>query len=139
MPQPIQYDAAHLDLSARFFSSSVVAASPATNAETTICTLTLTNDLAIQTGVLLIAQCSFTAGTSGTAATVKIRRTNTSGATIVTSGATTAVATQVYQPTLLGIDPNPVPNTTVYVVTLTVTGGAATSTVSAVNMIAIPI
>ncbi len=139
MPQPIQYDAAHLDLSARFISSSTVSASPATNAETTIATLTLAGDLGIQTGVLLIAQCSFTAGTSGTAATMKIRRTNTSGATIVTSGATTVVATQVYQPTLLGIDPNPVPNTTVYVVTLTITGGAATSTVSAVNVIAVPI
>jgi hypothetical protein len=139
MPQPIQYDSAHLDLSARFFSSSTVAASPSAATETTICTLTLVNDLALVTGVFLWAQCSFTMGTSGVSATMKIRRTNTSGATIVTTGATTGVAAALYNPSIVGIDPNPVPNTTVYVVTLTIGSGAATSTVSAVNLIAIAV
>jgi hypothetical protein len=139
MPQPIQYDSAHLDLSARFFSSAVVAASPALAAETTICTLTLAGDLAIGTGVYLFGWAAYTMGTSGTGATMKIRRTNTSGATIVTSGITLGVATGIYQPAIMGFDPNPVPNTTVYVLTLTIANGSAASTVSACELIAVAV
>jgi hypothetical protein len=139
MPQPIQYDSAHLDLSARFFSSSVVAGTPALAAETTICTLTLVNDLAIGTGVYLFGWCAFTMGTSGTGATMKIRRTSTAGTTIVTGGITLGVATGIYQPSIMGLDPNPVPNTTVYVLTLTIQAGGAASTVSAAQLTAVAV
>jgi hypothetical protein len=139
MPQPIQYDSAHLDLSARFFNSTVVAASPAAATETTIATLTLAGDLAIGTGVYLFGWAAFTMGTNGTGATMKIRRTSTAGATIASSGITLGVATGIYQPAIMGIDPNPVPNTTVYVLTLTIANGSAASTVSAVNLTAVAV
>jgi hypothetical protein len=139
MPQPIQYDSAHLDLSARFFNSIVVAASPAAATETTIATLTLAGDLAIGTGVYLFGWAAFTMGTNGVGATMKIRRTSTAGTTIASSGITLGVATGIYQPAIMGIDPNPVPNTTVYVLTLTIASGSAASTVSAVNLTAVAV
>ncbi len=139
MPQPIQYDAAHLDLSSRFYSATWNSASPAAAAETTIATLTLAGDLAVTQGVYLLGFCAFTMGTNGVSATLKIRRTNTSGATIATSGATLGVATGIYQPAILGVDPNPVPNTTVYVLTLTIGSGSAASTVTTANLIAVEV
>lgn len=61
MPRPgIRVDGSQVDLSSRFFVSSAVAGSPATSAETIICTVTVGNDLQTTLGVLLEGWFSFT-------------------------------------------------------------------------------
>lgn len=139
MPHPINLGAAGIDLSQRFFVSTAVAASPATNAETTICTVTCTGDIAALAGVYLWGSCAFTVGTSGTAITLKLRQTGTSGATVFSTGATTAgiSAGNLVALDAQGFDNAPVLPGQVYVLTMTVTGGAATSTVSAANLFAV--
>lgn len=136
MPAPIQYSAEHIDLGPRFFYSETVAGSPAAASETTICTVTISGDLAFSQGVLLEGWFSFTVGTSGVSATVKIRRTNTSGSTIVTTGALTVTAANLYQYDIRGVDEAPTLPGQVYVLTLTVGSGAAASTVSAAALTA---
>lgn len=140
-PLPISLDASHIDLSPRVFTSTAVAGSPATNAETTVCTVTCSGDLASTLGVVIVAFAAFTVGTSGTAVTAKIRRTDTSGTTVVTTGAMTGgvAATNLMSYTVLGFDAGGFTNGRVYVLTLTVTGGAATSTVSAAGLVALVI
>ena len=128
-----------LDLSPRFVQSSTVAASPSAASETTICTLTVSANAAIATGIQLTGWAAFTVGTSGTACNLKIRQTGTSGTTIAASGATTGGITAGNLVTLdvQGIDTAAVIPGQVYVLTLTVTGGAAASTVSACQLTAL--
>ena len=139
MPQPIRYDSIGFDLSKRIQVYKTVDASPATNAETVIATLTLANfsDIAVVSGVVVSGWCAYTVGTSGTAVTMKIRQTNVSGATVVTSGATTGgiSAGNLCEQDVEGFDA--LPGAASYALTLTVTGGLATSTVSAVTLRAI--
>lgn len=136
-PQPIQQNASHLDLSARFQQTTTVAASPSANAETTIATLTLSDfgDLQVVSGIQLSGWAAFTVGTSGTAVTLKLRETSVSGTTVATTGALTATAANLDAFTVEGFDATP--GVGVYVLTMTVTGGAATSTVSAVSLRAV--
>ena len=136
MPAPIQYSGEHIDLSPRFFQSSTVAASPAGATETTICTVTVTGDLSQAFGIVLEGWFSFTVGTSGVSATVKIRRTNTTGTTVATTGALTVTAGNLYAFGIQGIDTGATLPGQVYVLTLTVGSGAAASTVSAANLLA---
>lgn len=140
MPAPIQESAANLDLSPRVFKSTAVAASPAAAAETTVCTLTCTGDIAVLSGVILIGVINFTVGASGTAVTGKIRRTDTSGQTITSTGALTTgtiAAGNLTQVACLGFDTGPTMPGQVYVLTLTVTAGSGASTVSDVALIAV--
>ena len=139
MPLPIRYDSAGFDLSKRFQIYKTVDASPATNAETVVATLNLASfaDLSVVSGVIVSGWAAYTIGTSGTAATMKIRQTNVSGATVVTSGATTGgiSAGNLVEQDVEGFDA--APGIGSYALTLTITGGAATSTVSAVLLRAI--
>ncbi len=142
MPVPIQYDSAHLDLSARVFSSATVVASPALAAETIICSVTCTGDIAIISGIIVMGWCAFTVGTSGVSAQMKIRRTNVSGATQVDTGATNngvLAATQLASMDVQAFDTGPAMPGQVYVLTLQIASGAAASTVSGANLIAIAI
>lgn len=139
MPSPVYESALGLDLSPRVFKSTTVAASPAAGAETTICTLTVTGDLAVMLGVELVAWAAFTVGTNGVSGNLKIRRTDTSGSTIAATGATTQTAANLSQLSAHGFDANLTPNQQVYVATLTVGSGSAESTVSAVYLRAIVI
>lgn len=146
MPQPIRITGEFVDYGPRTFFSNTVAASPATNAETTVCTLTISGDLLVTKGVFLFGWAAMTVGTSGTAVTAKLRQTGTSGTTIATTGATTGgiAATNLIDINVQGTDTalNAGAATTVaqvYVLTITVTGGAATSTVSAASLFALVI
>jgi phage-related minor tail protein len=78
-PTPIRETAEGIDLSPRVQRSTTVAASPAAAAETTVCSVTLTGDIAVVAGTALIAYVALTVGTNGTDVTVKLRRTDTSG------------------------------------------------------------
>lgn len=139
MPLPISIDASHIDLSPRVFTSTAVAGSPATNAETTVCTLTCTGDLASTLGVVIVGTVSFTVGTSGASAQVKIRRTGTSGTTVLDTGALTGgiAATNLVSYTVAAFDSAGFINGRVYVMTLTIGSGAAVSTVSQASLVAL--
>lgn len=139
MPIPIRETAASVDLSARIFQTTTVVGSPALAAETIIASLTITGDLAVITGVQLFGWFAATVGTSGVSAQAKIRRTNVSGTTIVDSGATTQAAASLFERGPQGFDAITAVNQQVYVMTLTIASGAATSTVSAVSLVAIVI
>ena len=137
MPEPIKMDSVFVDLATRFQSTQTVGASPTDNAETIIGTLTLANfnDIAIASGIRLHGWAALTVGTSGTAVTMKIHQTDASGTTVVSSGALTATAANLITVSVAGKDA--APGIGKYVLTLTVTGGAAASTVSALHLGAI--
>jgi len=139
LPNVIGLSAMGLDLSPRVVTSTAIVTSPSAAVETTICTVTLPTNIAINT-VLLFGWAAFTVGTSGTAVNLKLRRTDTSGSTLAATGATTGgiAATNLVDVNVQGLDTAP-PSAQVYVLTLTVTAGAATSTVSACSIIALAV
>jgi hypothetical protein len=134
MPQPIRQDAAGIDLTPRFVRSVTVAGSPAAAAETTVATITVPGDIAQVLGIELIGWGAFTVGTSGTASTLRIRQTNTSGTVIASTGALTTAAAALFAPSVMGLDTAGVLPGQVYVLTLQVTSAAAASTFSAVYL-----
>jgi hypothetical protein len=130
-------------LSARFKSSSTIVASPALAAETVICQVTgLDNFLGAASGVFLSGVASYTVGTSGTAATMRIRTGVTAGAgTVVAStGALTGgiAAANLVSQDLQCFDSTASGGTAIastsYCLTLQVTAGSAASTVSQANL-----
>jgi hypothetical protein len=133
VPTPIRYDSINFDLSKRYPFTTTVGASPALAAETIIGTLTIPSfaDIAVVSGIILNGWAAYTVGTSGTAVTFKIRQTNVSGATIVSTGALTRTAASLAADDINGVDTSPVG---VYVLTMQVTAGGAVSTVSALYL-----
>jgi azurin len=137
-PVPIRETAEGIDLSPRIQKSTVVAASPALAAETAVCSVTLTGDIAVTAGTWLSGFVALTVGASGTDVTVKLRRTGTSGTTVVSSGVLNAPAAgDVLTFSIQGFDTGTVMPSQVYVLTVTVANGAAESTVSACSLVAV--
>jgi hypothetical protein len=142
MTYPINVNSRFVDLSARMASSSTLVGSPATNAETVVCQITgLDTQLFCVAGVFLSGVASFTVGTSGTAVTVRIRTGTTagSGTVVGTTGALTGgvAAANLLSQDLQCFDSGPANAalaSSSYCLTLQVTGGAATSTVSQTNL-----
>lgn len=138
-PATIQLAATGLDLSSRIVDTTTVAASPAAATETIIGTLTIPNfaGLAVVQKIYLAGWAAFTVGTSGTAATLRIRQTNVSGTVVTTTGALTGgvTAANLLAQDIAGSDA--APGVATYVLTLQVTGGAAASTVSALQLLAL--
>jgi hypothetical protein len=133
----IGVNSSHVDLTDRFQISTAVVASPATSAETAIAAIAITKALSTTTGVIVIGQASYTAGTSGVSGRLRLYHGTASGTKIADSGLVTIVATDLYSPVLIGLDAAPVlPNQT-YTMTLTIGSGAAQSLVSEVALIAI--
>lgn len=136
--EPISRSGLSVDISPRFLVSTTVAASPAAATETTIATVTLPSNVAVVSSVLLLGFAAFTVGTSGTACRLRIRQTNTSGTVVADTGATTGGVSATNLVTLNnGGQDTASAAGQVYVLTLTVTGGAAASTVSNVQLLAI--
>ena len=134
----IAVNARGVDLSARLVQNATVVASPALAAETIIGSITIPSGLTILSGVWIHAWCAFTVGTSGTAVTLKIRQTSVSGSTLVSSGALTSTAANVNERSIDAFDTAP-GDAQIYKFTMQVTGGAAASTVSALQLIAFAI
>lgn len=132
---PLGETSAGIDFSQRSQVSTTVAASPSGATETTIAQITLQGDIAVVRSVILRGWAAFTVGTSGTAVRLRIRQTNTSGTVVGDSGALTGgvAAGNLLVESVAGADAAPSNTGQVYVFTLTVTGGAAASTVSAVE------
>lgn len=133
-----------VDSSVRVQKSTTVAASPATAAETVIATTAaFDNQLTFNLGVLLIAECAYTMGTSGVSSRVRIRQgvTAGSGTVIYDTGAVTgghASAALLCADSAGGFDTAPAAGQQ-YCLTLAVGSAAATSAVSAVSLTAIAI
>lgn len=139
MPLPIQLSAAGLDLSPRVFASTTVAASPTDATETIIASITCTGDIAVVSGIFVVAFAAFTVGTNGVNANLRIRRTNAAGAVQAATGAVnegTTAATNLVERTAVGFDTGPTMPGQVYVATLTVGSATAGSTVSGVGLVA---
>ena len=146
MAEKIAVGGKTVDISQRFASSNTVVGSPATNAETVVCSVTgLLTDTAVFTGVFLSGVASFTVGTSGTAIRLRIRTGTTagSGTVVADTGALTGgvSAGNLLSQDLQGTDTAVTGGLSIasasYCLTVTVTGGAATSTVSQTNLVAI--
>lgn len=134
------YAASRIDLSGRAVFSTTVVASPAAAAETIIAQLPASfGGVPIATGVFVFGWAAYTVGTSGTAVTFQVRRTNVAGTSIVSSGALTRAATNLAADDINGLDTAPAAGGQVYVLTMTVTAGAAASAVSAVLLGAIAV
>ena len=133
---PIAETSAGIDLQARVPVSTTVVGSPAAASETIIAQVTLTGDVAVLRGVIIRGFAAFTVGTSGTAVTLRIRQTNVSGTIVGTTGALTGgiAGGNLVVENVVGVDASPSNTGQVYVMTLQVTAGAATSTVSAVEL-----
>jgi len=130
------------DFTPRFTQTTTVVASPVDNTETIIASLTLADNASPVSGIELIAFAAFTIGTSGTAGNLKIRRTNASGTTIAATGLVTAgvwAATQLAELYVAGFDTAPTLPGQIYVATLTITAGAAASTVSGLYLRALTV
>lgn len=141
MPNLIRLQGDEVDLSQRVSVTAAVAGSPATNEEHIIATLTVPTDVTRVVGIVVQGFAAFTVGTSGTAARLRIRQTNVAGTVVADTGATTGgiAATNVVDVNVAGVDANAVSTPQTYVLTLQITGGAAASTVSAVQLLAIQI
>lgn len=135
---PISYSGAAVDFSTRYAETTAVVASPALAAETIIAQVAIPNNVQVMLGVRLTGWASFTAGTSGTTAQLRIRRASVSGTVVVAGPAEAVTAAGVYSKTLPAFDAT-VLTGTLYVLTLTVANGAAPSTVAAVLLDALPI
>lgn len=136
---PLRLSAAGIDLSPRVQRTGTVAASPALSAETIIASLTLAGDLIIPSGVYLFGFAAYTIGASGVSCNLKIRKTDASGSTLKATGAVTIAAAALGSGFLVGFDSSPTVPGQVYVLTMTVASGAAESTVSAVELVALAV
>ena len=138
VPQ-VQHAALLDDWSSRVVDTTTVAASPAAAAETIIATLAIPNfgGIPVTQKIYLAGWAAFTVGTNGTAVTLRIRQTNVSGTVVVTTGALTGgvAAAALLAQDVSGSDA--APGVSTYVLTMQVTAGSATSTVSAVQLLAI--
>jgi hypothetical protein len=132
---PERLDARGISLASRMAVSNTVAASPSAATETIICTLTIPSNVQVFQSVILEGQAAWTVGTSGTNSTLKLRQTDTSGTTLYSSGALATAAASLQNQGAMAIDASPAAGQT-YVLTLTITAGAATSTVSAATLTA---
>ena len=135
-----------VDMSARVASSNTVVASPATAAEVVVAQITgISPDVPVVSGVFLSGDASLKVGTSGTAVQLRIRTGTTAGAgtVIADTGAITGgiTAGNLISQDVQGFDTaatgGAAPGTTSYCLTVAVTAGAATSTVSQTNLTAI--
>ena len=136
--QTIQVSGAGVDFGPRMGGNNTVVASPATSAETVVASIpAITDAIVVTKGVFMNFVVAYTVGTSGTAVTYRIRQGTTagSGTVVFTSGATTGgiAAANLVVESINGFDASPTFPGQAYCLTLTVTGGAATSTVSAAS------
>lgn len=138
---PTRYDSANLDMRNRFYSSTAIVGSPATNAEVTVCQVTVTEDVNVVQGIWLDGWIALTIGTSGASLRLRIRRGGLTGAVVVDTGALTGgiSAGNLVAQDCDGVDPAPVLGGQQYTLTATVGSGAATSTVSAATLKAIAV
>jgi hypothetical protein len=139
MSDPITRSIGGSDLTSRFIENHTVSASPSAGSITTVATLTWSpqDSPSVVNGALLRVNLALTIGTNGVSALLQIRRTNSSGTIIASTGAVTVVATDLYELSTQGIDQVAFVPGQAWVACLTIGSGSATSTVSSVSLSAI--
>lgn len=137
MPVPIREDSAGIDLGSRFFQTTTVTGSPAAATETIVATLATSGDIASTKGVFLVWSLAYTVGTNGITARYRIRQTDAAGTTKYDSGLITVVAATLLHVSGSAFDAAPVLPGQVYVLTLTIGSGSASSAVSAANLLGV--
>lgn len=122
----------------RLLASATVKASPALAAETDVCEIAGIATRSDQDAVILHGSVDITAGTAGTAVTLKIRQGAGVGGTVVaTYGPVTVTAADRYSIPIDGVDvPGQVAGES-YTLTATVTAASAASTVHACALTAL--
>ena len=137
MPDPISHASGFIDFTDRFFQSSAIVGSPAAGSSTSVCAATwavTADNPTIVSGVQREGFVAFTAGTNGVSAKLYIRRTNTTGAVVATTGAVTVSAASLYTLSVAGFDTVAASPGAIWILALTVGSGSASSTVSAVQL-----
>src|SRR3954451_20855100 len=89
MTTRIRSSGVDVDLASRIAASTTVVGSPALAAETIIASVTLPSGFRAAEAVLLDGWAAFTVGASGTAARLRIRRTDVNGTVVADTGALT--------------------------------------------------
>lgn len=133
----IHLNAAGVDLGPRVQRTATVVASPAAATETIIASLTIAGNLATSVGVFLFGFAAFTVGASGVGVNLKLHVTDASGTTLKATGILTYAAADLGALSIQGLHTTPAIPGQVYVMTATVASGAAESTVSAVELVAL--
>lgn len=124
-----------MSTSPRIAESNTIVASPALAAETDICEVTGITTRTADGIVYLLGSVSFTVGTGGVTATLKLRRGQGTGGTVLaTSAAETVVAGNKVDMQLDATDTPGLVAGQTYTLTLTVTTGSAASTVAEVTL-----
>lgn len=139
MPFGISFGGQVIDFSQRIVQSTAIVGSPALAAETIVASVTIPTNVPIVSGCIVFGWVAYTVGTSGTAVQLQIRQTSVGGASVCASGALTGSqhgAGVLSADDVGGFDASPAAVQT-YKLTMQVTNGAATSTVSAVQLVAI--
>lgn len=132
-PQPIQQNAASLDLSTRFFQSKTVSASPPDDTITVVASVAVPQNLVIAAGAQIWAWLSVALDGDASAVTVALRKTNAAGAVVATSDPiVVAGAFGIYS--INGFDTTPSTPGQVYALCVTVQDASGASTVSAVSL-----
>lgn len=133
-PQPIQQNAASLDLSTRFFQSKTVSASPPDDTITVVASVAVPQNLVIAAGAQLWAWFALTIDGDGSGLTVELRKTNAAGAVVATSGDVPVSAGDSTAFSINGFDTTPSTPGQVYALCVTVQDASGASTVSAVSL-----
>lgn len=136
MADPITRSIGPTDLTDRWIENHTVSASPAASSITTVATLTWSpaTNPAVLYGAFLSAECALTVGTNGVSILGQIRRGTSAGTVIATTGALTAVATNLYSVSCQGVDAVAFVPGQAWVFCLTIASGSASSTVSSVAL-----
>lgn len=117
--------------------STTIVGSPALAAETTVASTVVGGVAGPSSRVLLIGFVALTVGTSGTAVRIRLRNGSITGTVVGDTGAMTAVAANLVSFAVLGVDSPGDVSSLAYVMTAQVTAGAAVSTVSSVQLVAV--
>lgn len=139
MPAPIHDTAAGLDLSPRVFQSTATVGNPANASEAVVCRVTVSGDIPLVAGVLLIAYLALRISLNATALRMRVRQTGVNGAVIVDTGAIPETANTTVERQALAFDTGAVLPGQVYVLTSEAPDATNPSTVGAVALVALAV
>lgn len=139
MPSQIEWAGQGVDFTGRIAQSTAIVASPSAAAETIIASVTIPANVPVISGVILFGWAAYTVGTNGTTVQLQIRQTSVGGSSIAATGNLSGSqhgAAILSADDVGGFDSAPAAGQ-VYKLTMQVANGSATSTVSAVQFVAV--
>lgn len=138
MPAPIRETAAGMDLSPRVFATATFVGSPANQTEAVVARVTVSGDIALVVGVVLVVFLSIRVGTSGTSVRMRLRQTGLAGTVLADTDAIPETAGTFVTRLAVALDQAAVlPQ--VYALTSQTADAVATSTVQQVALVALAV